>query len=364
MNYIIVNNLDSNAHHLSKLKQLFSESDEVLIASPFLMTDFGSFFADLRSISTVRKLDLITTLCPKNPEQIRKVRSLVSLLEVPEIKNKHLKCTVSLNNRLHGKVYIFWRNQLPISAIISSANFTNTGLIHNHEWGIEISEPTVIDKLQKDIRNAIQYPNISRKQIVALYEKVNEFQSTNRTKEELQIALSLVNEIPDKARHIPQTSELKYWLKPIGYTEGPVEDGRYFGNEEQELNFSTQKPTGVQYGDILIAYGVGNGKILSIYRCISLPIHATDEEIEEDDWLKRWPWYVIGENVTPNFGSRWWNHKLYLSSLAEEYLRRDPKASLTWRGNNSLGGIQFGKDKIRLAPEFAQYIIAEVVDKN
>ena len=130
------------------------------------------------------------------------------------------------------------------------------------------------------------------------------------------------------------------------------------------MNFSKFRPTCVKPNDILIAYVVGTTKILSIYRVTSFPEYVTKEDIQKVDWFERWPWYVNGENLTPIFGGSWWKHYLQISGLREQYLKENKSGAITAVGGKTLGGLNFGKDKLKLSPDFAKFIINKVVAIN
>jgi phosphatidylserine/phosphatidylglycerophosphate/cardiolipin synthase-like enzyme len=111
------------------------------------MMDFADFLGEV-NLSAVKKFHLITTLPPKSFDQFGKISSLISLIEFPVVKDGRVDCQISLNNKLHGKIYIFKKSGSYIAAIISSANFTGSGLSRNHEWGVEISDSTEIENLE------------------------------------------------------------------------------------------------------------------------------------------------------------------------------------------------------------------------
>ncbi len=123
--YRLINNLSNTDNHSKRLKELFESSEEVLIASPFLMGDFTDFLSEI-NMSQLQKIHLITTLLPNSFEQIKKIGSLLSIVDFPEIKEKRVACEISINNKLHGKVYIFKKSKTSFAAIISSANFTDS----------------------------------------------------------------------------------------------------------------------------------------------------------------------------------------------------------------------------------------------
>ena len=136
---IVINNLDSKTNHFSRIKDLVLESNKIIIVSPFLMGDFGTFFNDL-DLNDLSNIHLITTLKPKSFDQINKTNSFLTFVELPIFNSNKVDFKISINNRLHGKIYIFKKSDKPFKAIITSANFTDSGLSYNHEWWIEISD--------------------------------------------------------------------------------------------------------------------------------------------------------------------------------------------------------------------------------
>ena len=113
------------------------------------------------------------------------------------------------------------------------------------------------------------------------------------------------------------------------------------------------KPVGVKIDDILISYAVGHKNILSIYR-VNSEVKSTG--IEND----RWPYYVVGENLTPFYGQEWSNYGIGISNLKTEVLNNN-LFDITPSGKNSYGSLMRGADKLRVTPEFGQYIIDKIV---
>lgn len=328
------------------------------------MIDFADFLGK-NEIEHLNKLHLITTLCPGSLDQIKKIRSLISLVELPDIRNKRVNCQISINNRLHGKVYIFKKSDSYISAIVSSANFTNSGLIRNHEWGIEISDKVEIKKLESAIIDNVEFDNLSFEDIYKMQRATSDFMEQQLDIEEQNIALNLIQFIVRQKWTTQLDDTTEFWFKPIGVSTAPVSEDRLFSELQDNLHFSKQRPRGVKPNDIIICYGVGTTKMLSIYKATSFPIKATDEEIEEEgEWLERWPWYVEAQNLTPNFGITWAKHSLYKNALLEEFLAIYPDAPVTATGKQTLGALNFGKDKLKLAPEFAKFVISKIVTIN
>lgn len=364
MNYTIIDNLTDKQNHFKRLKDLFNQSDTILLTSPFLMSDFTDFLSELE-LDRLKKLELLTTLPPKSFEQIKKISSLISLIEFPPIKNKTINCSISLNNKLHGKIYIFKSQENYISAIISSANFTDSGLSRNHEWGVEIFDKIQIENLETSIRDSIEFSNVSFDEIHRMYHTTTEFLEREPQTETRSIELTLTELLTPTNWTNQLDNTIEYWFKPIGVSDKPVQEDRLFNSLTDELHFSKQRPNGVKPNDILICYGVGSTKMLAVYRATSFPIRATDEEIEDEgDWLERWPWYVEAQNLTPNFGATWFQHNLYKNDLLDEYLQLYPDKPVTAVGTQTLGALNFGKDKLKLDIDFAKFVINKILTIN
>lgn len=366
MTYKLINNLSSTDNHLTRLKQLFGDSDTVILTSPFLMSDFADFFGEI-NFSQLNKFHLVTTLSPKSFDQIKKISSLASLVDFPDIRDKKVNCQISLNNKLHGKIYIFKKSDNYISAIISSANFTESGLFRNHEWGVEISDKEEIESLEKSIIDSIEFSNLTIDEIHSMQQAANEFLERQPQTEARDIDLNLTDLLKSSNWTFRLDNKINYWLKPIGVTGDPIKEGDPYSIVnvgKGDLNFSKLRPTGVSPNDILIAYGVGTTKILSIYRVTSFPEYVTKEDIQKVDWFERWPWYVNGENLTPIFGGNWWKHNLQINGLREQFLKANMSGAITAVGGKTLGGLNFGKDKLKLSHDFAKFIINKVVAIN
>lgn len=91
--------------HYSRIRELFLESNELIIVSPFLMDDLGAFFNDLQ-LDKLNKIHLITILRPKSFDQILKINSLATFANLSIFSTGNTDFKVSINNRLHGKVYL------------------------------------------------------------------------------------------------------------------------------------------------------------------------------------------------------------------------------------------------------------------
>src|SRR3989338_1823270 len=318
MTFKIINNLSDQKNHSVRLKELFEISESVLVVSPYLMSDAGDFLSGI-NLTKIKNIHLVTILKPGDHDQIRKMDFLSSLINYPEIKSGNVVCRVSINNKLHGKIYVFEKESGFIAAVISSANFTKKGLAINHEWGIEIENQAEIQFLTDSIIGSIER-ELNLEEIRLLQKAADDFSDKHPEKEEKKISLDLLGGLPanDWFERIADATD--FWLKPIGVSEDPVKDTDDFSADGAPLHFTVKKPTGVKPFDILITYGVGQGKILSLYQCVSMP--------QRNEASKRWPWYVTGRNLTPRFGRTWLKHSLHINALREEFLKRNPNLTV------------------------------------
>lgn len=188
----LIDNIDSAMNHREQILSLMDESDEILITSPYLMRDFKVFFND-RLLPRIKKIGIVTTLLPKSLDQIKKVYSLKSLLEIPEIKSGKIECNISLNNKLHGKIYIFKNSGNYVGGLISSANFTDNGLWINHEWGVMFRNHEFLSNLENSISNTIEprFKIISHNSILRLLSRLEAFLNKKGAIEESEIDLDL-----------------------------------------------------------------------------------------------------------------------------------------------------------------------------
>jgi len=196
----VLNNL-TELNHETRFRELLKESDSVLISSPYLISDFGYVFngADSYKLKTIQ---IITTLQPNSLDQIKKIESLVSFVKLPQIKNGEFDSKISLNNKLHGKVYIFKKESVCITAIITSANFTYNGLVQNHEWGIELQDHKVICEIENDLISSIEpdFENISPSHIIYLQKQLEAFLGEGNEVQEEEIDIDLTEILKEKQK--------------------------------------------------------------------------------------------------------------------------------------------------------------------
>ncbi len=348
---LVFNNEKTN--HLSELESLFSQAKEAVITSPYLMEDLTVFF-DTAFPDDLNRVTLYTKLDGQTSELIRKVNSLISIFDYAQ-EQDDFSVEIRIVNKLHGKAYFAYKDDKPVNAILSSANLTHHGLSKNHEWGIKLSDSQQLNSFAKEIKS-LPYRSLNEEQLLELLYRVDkeDFTKNKDTINEIDIS-----DILDP--NIIEEIEQQIWLKPIGHTESPIEKGRKFNNQETRLHFSKRRPTGVNINDVIITYGVGVRAILSVYKVLSEPKHITEKEIEEGR-SERWPWYVIGKNLTPEFGLTWWDYDLKLNSLQEDFLKKYPENPLTDAGTQSFGAFNYGADKLHLDQNFGNWLYNKVLN--
>jgi NgoFVII restriction endonuclease len=347
----LVDNSVPLACHFDRVVSLARMCSEVILVSPFLMEDFSPL---RNAFAHVDHVTLVTTLRPHDNDQIQKVNSFLSLFDAV---GDDRKLSIRIDNKLHGKVYIFKAaDGRLLSALITSANLTNAGLNTNHEFGVEIADQELLRILESSVTDSTQGMILTRQQVLRMKKRVDAFLKKHPRRVTKGIALDFSDFFPEDTRSHATT----FWLKPIGVTGSPIKEGEPFDRETIDLYFSKKKPKALGVDDIVVAYAVKFTKILAIFRVISPPSKSTPAMIAAQSWKARWPWYVYGRNLTPHYGRVWAQHNVTLRALQEEFRIAHPKEPLTFVGGRSLGGLNFGLDKLHLNEVFASHIISRV----
>jgi len=149
-------------NHKELLKKIIPKCDKVLIASPFIMKDFKPFFRNI-DIENI-EFELITTANPQGDEQIIKLFQMQNFGKtIKKFTKKWPK--INLINSLHSKIYLFYKSNSIILGIITSANFTNSGLSRNHETGVILSNSEILKNLELDIKDNIENIDLSESKV-------------------------------------------------------------------------------------------------------------------------------------------------------------------------------------------------------
>lgn len=338
----LLNNIYSN--HYSDIKSILSNGDELKIVSPFLMESFNDFFSQLNGTG-IKHISLTTTLIDNNPDLLKKSNSLYSFCL--NCKKNNISYSVHIDNKLHGKIYIALKSGTPVQGIITSANFTNSGLESNHEWGVLINDTNQLMKLISEIES-VESRTLTSEELEEVIRKIDAFSQATFTPKEPTIDLTVSDIINNGPYQKITLTDKRYFIKPVGVSEEPFPEHRKLSIGLQELHFSKRKPTAVRVGDILICYAVGTTKLLGYFEVIEGPYYLEGKS-------SRWPWEVKGRNLCPAYSEKWNTFNNTISSIQASYNFVAPVTKNN-KGNN-LNGLMFGLDKIQLTEEFANHVI-------
>lgn len=284
----IISNI-TGSHHDDLQELIIQGGDRLLITSPFLASHMMSFLESF-NFNTIKSIELVTTFKANDPEQLTKPKQLLDFLEYFKTKHPAVKTKVHIDNNLHGKIYALTAGHEHLDYLI--------GEIYE---AIEFRELT-LTQLRKAVMFAKQYTS----------QKAWE---TKQPTADIDILPRVYSSESDSDK------DPLYFLKPIGTQEEPVllEEQRDFSDLHQNLHFSKKKPKGVSKGDIVITVGVGSGSLLSYFKVTGSIFHVTDEEVRQEAWKERWPWYMEGQNLSCDFGGSWWEHDIKRHDALEEF---------------------------------------------
>jgi len=358
----MVSNSDSN--HLDELRDMLSSNvKRLVIASPFLAQNIIELLDEL-TFDGIETIELVTTFKPKDTEQLTKPFVLRDYFDYFIKNHPKVKLKLHVDNHLHGKIYITIGDSSR-SMVISSANFTRSGLCNNHEWGLAVNNDCIIDEVLSDLFESIEYQDVSYTQIKRACLFADQYIRDNpewiKKPDIISDILESVYSVEDVSNNDPQ-----YFLKPVGVTESPIllEDQRDFSELHQNLHFSKRKPKGVRKGDVLITVAVTAGALLSYFKVTGGLQEVTEDEILRDSWKERWPWYMEGRNLSPKFGAQWWIHNIQRKDVFNEFLELYPGIPVTSAGGFSLGTLNYGGDKVKITKEFGDFLISKIENVN
>ncbi|GGF88905.1 phospholipase D family protein [Paenibacillus aceti] len=334
----ILNNIDSR--HFDELKQLVDGTDELHIVSPFLMESFDVFFDEIIASSDVKRVVLVTTLKDNDPDLLKKADSLHSFLL--NCVTHSIAFRVHVDNKLHGKIYIARKNGIPLRGIITSANFTDSGLNKNHEWGVLIEDQESLKKVIADIFNVSSHA-LTHEELKGIIEKIDNYTENVAAQQKTKIDLEVGHLF--KKKTVELKSDVRYFIKPVGYSDRPFATTRKLNNGIEKMHFA-RRPNPVRIGDILICYGVGTTKLLGYFEVVSDPYIW--------DSTSRWSWELEAKNLCPEYSESWVTFDNTISSVVASYDHVNPVTNV---GGSTLRALQRGSDRIQLTDAFAKHAI-------
>ncbi|MBA4189461.1 MAG: hypothetical protein C0467_15835 [Planctomycetaceae bacterium] len=153
---------------------------------------------------------------------------------------------------------------------------------------------------------------------------------------------------------LSDTGNRTFWIKPVGLPGTLPTGTETYNTDPQRVDFSV-RPVSVQLRDVFLAYRVGDLRLMYVGECDSEMRQATADEIALNPNRGRWPWYFEAKNLTPEYGSVWLQHDLRPVRLVEEFNALNPGATAR------LNGLMYGRDRLRVARTFAEFIIRRVM---
>lgn len=342
----IVNNRFIKSNHYNTLIEFSKNADEIIIVSPFLSNSLNFF--PFNKFPKLKKISLITNFCQNFTSQCNIVNFIKELFEYG--KRKGIAIEIFNDSILHGKIYIYKNKNQFEFAILSSANFTTKGLKINNEWGVIVDNKETIEKISNDLFSNIKHEQISEQKNKEFQEILNNNPKKPNSEEN---NISLIDKLKIKKNPLNLLPKITFWLKPFGVSGDFISWDRKFDKTKINLHFSAKYPRGIKINDILITYAVGYKNILSIYKVIS--------EIKNSSTLNdRWPYYVIGKNLTPFYGKNWNKYNITITNQKSEVIENN-LFDITPSKKNSFGSLMRGADKLKITEEFANYIINKII---
>lgn len=347
-------------NHEELLTVLIPQCDKVIIASPFLMNEFDKFFENI-NIQNI-EFELITTCKAKGDEQIVKPFQMKNFGTV--IKRLTQKWPeIHLINSLHSKIYLFYKSKKTILGIVTSANFTNNGLVKNHETGVILQDSNILQDLELDLKNNLEYISLAEFQIDKLCAIVDLMKKEKRYEKQEDININLLKNIEKNCtpsagnRNIKLRDSATYYISVAGVTENPIlpQDKRKVIKPHSDIWFA-KEPKTMKEGDCLLEVAVGGKCFLSYYAIASRVFTRTIEEQKNKEY-KRWPFYVYANNLSLNYGEKWFDKPLYYKDIIEEFKIKFPNTPVTASGKDSfVGAIQIGHSFVKVTREFGEFV--------
>lgn len=346
MDYRIIEN--TNDKHLQEVKDILKACDEVFVVSPFITDEAVSALEE--AIAGVKSMIVVTTMKQQDYDQLNKIPVLLKLFSIAEIHAVDL--SVKIDNKLHGKVYAGKKDDYYLGAIVTSANLTGNGMANNHEWGVYISDGTVINDICEQILSETEM-TVDKEDLLEMEKwlKAHPVKKIPRPK----LKDNLLDMVQPK---VVVQQGATFWLKPYGTIDQHVPSSLKFDEDEKDITLA-QGVGSIKEGDVLIVYAVGGRQVISIFEATGKHGKKTVFANKRDE---RWPYYVTCRNLTPEFGANWFDANLSLDMLVPSYLLQHPTKDIR-PGAQNLAVMQWGRDRMRLDKDFAKYVVQEVVKR-
>lgn len=232
--------------------------------------------------------------------------------------------------------------------MITSGNFTDNGLRHNHEYGVFLDNETLQRELADQIAGLL-WIELSFQDVTSLNKKADEFMKEHMVVR--QLLFKAGDYISDR-RILPDSC--KYFVKPLGSANRPVKEG-YTVIDDNYVGFSRER-FDISEGDLFICHAVKTGNVLGICRVLENG-QKESTDFEGDHWNYKFK----TECITEEYSRHWWDYDLKTFQLVREFNESKKQGEhVTNRGMDSLGALQFGGQALRVTREFTQFIMDKI----
>ena len=339
-----------NSMHLETIKKQLSETDEFTIMSPFLATLSGLNLEDYKL-----NLKLITQIAEDYSEPINAQRFLFIKYLADKFSQQNRRFNLYNVSDLHSKIYLFKKNGIPESAIVTSANFTDAGIGGvNEECGMFITDDETLRNLdiyingfsEKEVNLDDLRQKIAKAE-TALKEITRGAGTAKRNSKTIKPEFVKNNLLQDLISNIANKTN-KVWLKPL-YTTDMITQK----NEQELINLKESRkcdtvchfrnePYEIQVGDILICYIVRVRQVLFVRRVTSNPSKTAP------DW--QWPWSV---NIEPIDAIKDLEatDKYKIDDFLPDFFSKYPNGYVDFYKNRNFKQLR-RQDKLKLTTEF------------
>lgn len=321
-------------NHKDELLGLAEKSDTFYLVSPFLAPDMTEI---IKEMPTIKNLFVYTNIDGFDMG-VEIIESLSALQKYCE--KEKISLSMFYDDGLHGKVYLFYKGDVPTGFITASANFTNKGLTKNIEYGILIKDAALQKEMLTNIKKSVEH-TLSAMYLSYLYGKAQEFKKKH-PKEEKPAFKSA------KFVRSEKTKETRYFLKSIGRDGKPHPKAPYV--EDIKLGFS--KST-YHKGDIVVVHAKKHGLIVGIYMLLE---DIPEEYLEEEE--DKWPYKYPLRCLSVDFSEKWWTLGLKTMELPEDFLenRLHENDHVTLKGGDTLNAIHYGRP-FQITKEFTDFVL-------
>jgi hypothetical protein len=152
---------------------------------------------------------------------------------------------------------------------------------------------------------------------------------------------------------IAQAPTRTFWLKRVGDPKAPLEQQTKYRLNRVKLDFS-KKPATLHVGAIVISYSLGEPRVLYVAECYTPVRQASAAERAQAHWPTNGRWTMWGVNLTPQYGSCWNAHDLYLGQMYAAFQIAQPEDL------ELLDVTGQGPAEQRISPAFGSYVMRQI----